>query len=108
MPRYSDLREAISMEKRYFTATLDLGEGKRRCCTRSGVSFGVVHRFILLLVCFSGVVLFVANLFRAFEGIESTSFSRRSTHASRHLEESLFENNSFATMMAFIELGQPE
>jgi hypothetical protein len=26
------------------------GGGKRRCCTRSGVSFSVVHRFILLLI----------------------------------------------------------
>ncbi len=55
-------------------ATLDLGGGKRRCCTRSGVSFGVVRRFILLLVCLSGVVLFVANLFRALDGIERTPF----------------------------------
>jgi hypothetical protein len=52
--------------------------------------------------------VFVANLFGALDGIESASFSRRSTHAARHLEESFFENSSFATMMAFIELGQPE
>jgi hypothetical protein len=53
-------------------ATIDLSGCQGRCRTGSGVSFGVVHGFILLWLCFgaeSALVLFVGDLFHPVGGL---------------------------------------
>jgi hypothetical protein len=37
-------------------ASRDLGMGKPRCCTDRGVSFGVIHKFLLFPTSFSYMI----------------------------------------------------
>ena len=53
-------------------APRDRGGGQRRCRTGSGVSFRLVHGFdapIGFLVAWSGLILFVADLFHPVDGL---------------------------------------